>query len=106
MPILVSVMPILNAPRSPMRVSQVQSQMAPIVNAWPVQAATSGLGNDHSRTASSPPPFPTARMASMSPPVMIDRSNPAQNDPGRPASTTAFAMVSASSSAAFRSSSA
>src|SRR3954451_8758511 len=98
MPMATSLRPILNGPSAPMRRSPTSSISPPAASAWPVQAITTGIGNVNTRSNSSAPAVTSERMGS-TPEVITLRSKPAENRPGRPASSTAVASFSAWSSA-------
>ena len=70
-----------------------------MATAWPVHAMSTGVGNERSRSASSKPPRSMAD-ASEPPPLSTARSNPAENRPSLPVSTTTARSAVARSRAA------
>jgi hypothetical protein len=87
-PMAASLNPILNAPSAPSRSSVTRSRAAPAAMAWPVHAATTGRGSVRIRPKRLQPS--RTSWSRWLPPTMSEfRSNPAQNCPGRPTTTSA-----------------
>src|SRR5438270_7621882 len=95
-----SFRPTLAATSAPMRGSQARTSRAPAAKACPVTATTVGCGWAYRRISSSPPDRTSSTMPS-APPVITDRSKPADRALPLPTMHRAVASAVAASSASW-----